>query len=420
MAPTKFERSLRKYAETIIKVGLNLRAGQRLIITNASTRGVPVHVAPLVRELTRVAYEAGARYVDVIWNDEALLRTRVQFAPADSFNEYSDWHVLGIMDLIDKGDAVLTIRSNNPDLLSGLDSERVGAWQKTHLERMNPVSQAITSNKMNWCVVSAASQDWAAKVFPDLTPKKAEAKLWDAIFKITRVDRPDPVAAWEAHIKKLLKRAAYLNAKKYTALKYTAPGTDLTVGLPRGHKWLAAREHARNGIEFVANLPTEEVFTLPHRAQTAGTLRATLPLSYGGTLIDDFSLTFEQGRVVKVAAKKGEAPLKKMVEADEGASRLGEVALVPVSSPIARRGHLFYDTLIDENASCHVAVGRAYRINMEGAQDITDEEFMRRGGNVSLTHVDFMIGSDEMNIDGVKEDGSSEPVMRKGEWAINA
>jgi aminopeptidase len=418
MAAAKFERSLKKYAEIIVRVGLNLRAGQRLIINNASTRGVPLHAAPLVRELTRTAYEVGARFVDVIWNDEALLRTRVQHAPADSFNEYPDWHIRGLLDITDNGDAMLTIRSNDPDLLNGLDPERVGAWQKTHLERFAPVGMAITSNQMNWCVVSAASPAWAAKVFPDLKPKKAETKLWEAIFKITRVDRPNPIAAWEAHIKNLLKRTAYLNAKKYTGLKYTAPGTDLTIGLPRGHKWLAAREHARNGVEFVANLPTEEVFTLPHRDQTTGTVRATMPLSYGGTLIEDFSLTFENGRAVNVTAKKGEAILKKLVETDDGASRFGEAALVPVSSPIARRGHLFYDTLIDENASCHLALGRGYHINMEDSQGISDEEFMRRGGNVSLTHVDFMIGSDKMDIDGIKEDGTPEPVMHKGEWAF--
>lgn len=420
MASEKFTQSLQKYAETIVKVGLNLRRGQRLIINNASTRGVPLHVAPLIREITRVAYQSGARFVDVIWNDEALLRLRARHAPADSFNEYSDWHIRGLMDIVEKDDAMLTIRSNNPSLLSDLDPERVGAMQKTHLERFEPVGKAVTANKINWCVVSAAGPDWAVRVFPDLPPKKAEAKLWQAIFKITRVDQPDPVAAWEAHVKNLLKRAAYLNGKQYTGLKYTAPGTDLTVGLPRGHRWLSARERAQNGIEFIANLPTEEVFTLPHRDQTEGTIRATFPLTYGGALIDGFSLTFEKGRVVKVSAKKGEAILRKMVEADEGAGRFGEVALVPVNSPIARRGHLFYDTLIDENASCHLAVGRAYRISMDGAQGITDEEFMQRGGNISLTHVDFMVGSNKMDIDGVRQDGSREPVMRKGEWAFDA
>ncbi len=415
---TAFEESLKKYAQLIVHVGLNLRKGQRLIINNASTRGVPLHAAPLVRAVTLEAYQAGARYVDVIWNDEELIRTRVQYAPADSFGEYSDSHVSAMLDIVEKGDAMLTIRSNNPDLLSDLDPERVGAMQKTHLEKFGPVSQGITGNKLNWLVVAASSPAWAVKVFPDLPREQAFEKLWEAIFQITRVDRPDPVAAWEEHVNNLLKRSNYLTGKNYRAMKYTAPGTNLTVGLPRGHKWISAREKAQNGIEFIANLPTEEVFSLPHRDQVDGTVSAALPLSYGGTLLEDFGFTFEKGRVTKVHARKGEAILKKLVETDEGASHLGEVALVPFSSPISQRGHLFYDALIDENASSHLALGRAYRINLEGAQDITDEEFMKLGGNVSLTHVDFMVGSNKMDIDGVKADGTSEPVMRAGEWAF--
>ncbi len=417
---TTFDESLKKYAQLIVHVGLNLQKGQRLIINNASTRGVPLHAAPLVRAVAREAYQSGARYVDVIWNDEELIRTRVQYAPADSFGEYSDSHVAALMDIVEKGDAMLTIRSNNPDLLSDLDPERVGALQKTHLEKFAPVSLGVTGNKLNWLVVAAASPDWAAKVFPNLPREQAFDKLWEAIFQITRVDRPDPVAAWEEHIKNLLKRSNYLTGKNYSALKYTAPGTNLTVGLPRGHKWISAREKAQNGIEFIANLPTEEVFSLPHREQVDGTVSAALPLSYGGTLLEDFSFTFEKGRVTKVNARKGEAALKRLVETDEGASHLGEVALVPFSSPISQRGHLFYDALIDENASCHLALGRAYPINLEGAMDLSDEEFMARGGNVSMTHVDFMIGSNKMDIDGVREDGVSEPIMRKGEWAFDA
>jgi aminopeptidase len=415
----KFEQLLRKYAETIVRVGLNLRAGQRLIINNASTRGVPLHVAPLVREVARAAYRAGARYVDVIWNDEALLRARVQQAPADSFDLYSDWHITGLMDNIRNGDAMLTIRSNTPGLLGDLDPERVGAMSAAHVRHFDPVTQAVTRNEINWCVVAAGAPDWAAKMFPDLPRKRAEAKLWQAIFKITRVDQKDPVAAWEAHIRNLLKRAAYLNARKYRRLKYTAPGTDLSVGLPEGHQWLAAREHARNGVEFVANLPTEEVFTLPHRLETEGSVRASMPLSYGGSLIDGFSLTFEQGRVVRASARKGEAILNKIIEGDEGSARFGEVALVPVDSPIASRGYLFYDPLIDENASCHFALGRAYHICMENTRDISDADFMQRGGNVSQNHVDFMVGSNKMDIDGIRADGSVEPVMRKGKWAFD-
>ena len=417
---SSFDELLNRYAQLIVHVGLNLRQGQRLIINNASTRGVPLHAAPLVRAVAREAYQAGARYVDVIWNDEELIRTRVQYAPADSFGEYSDSHVSALLDVMDKGDALLTIRSNNPDLLSDLDPERVGAMQKTHLEKFAPVGMGVTGNKINWLVVAASSPDWAVKVFPDLPRAQAFDKLWEAIFQITRADRPDPVAAWEEHVQNLLKRARYLTAKNYSALHYQAPGTDLTVGLPSGHRWISAREHAQNGIEFIANLPTEEVFTLPHRDQVDGVVSASMPLSYSGTLLEDFSFTFEKGRVTQVSARKGEAMLRKMIETDEGASHLGEVALVPFTSPISQRGHLFYDPLIDENASCHLAVGRAYRINLDGAQDITDDEFMQRGGNVSLTHVDFMIGSNQMNIDGIREDGTREPVMRAGEWAFEA
>jgi aminopeptidase len=417
---TSFDESLKKYAQLIVHVGLNLRKGQRLIINNASTRGVPLHAAPLVRAVAREAYQAGARYVDVIWNDEELIRTRVQYAPDGTFGEYSDSHVAALLEIVEKGDALLTIRSNNPDLLSDLDPERIGEMQKVHTEKFGPVSLGVTSNKINWLVVAASSPDWAVKVFPDLPREQAFDKLWEAIFQITRVDRPDPVAAWEEHVQNLLKRAHYLTAKNYSGLHYTAPGTDLTVGLPRGHRWISAREKSQNGIEFIANLPTEEVFTLPHREQVNGTVSAALPLSYGGTLLEDFHFTFENGRITKASARKGETALKKLIETDEGASRLGEVALVPFSSPISQRGHLFYDPLIDENASSHLAVGRAYRINLDGAQDITDEQFMQRGGNVSLTHVDFMIGSNKMDIDGIREDGSTEPVMRAGEWAFDA
>jgi aminopeptidase len=230
---------------------------------------------------------------------------------------------------------------------------------------------------------------------------------------------PDPVAAWQEHIKNLRKRADYMQAKKYTALHYKSDRTDFTLGLPSGHKWLSGQSLAENGIAFTANMPTEEVFTLPDRHRAEGTVYSTFPLSYGGSLIEDFSVTFENGRIVKVHAKKNEAILQKLVDTDEGSTRLGEVALVPVSSPIARRGHLFYNTLFDENASCHIAIGRGYRFTLIGGEELSDEEFQAAGGNISLNHVDFMIGSPQMDIDGIKEDGTREPVMRSGEWAID-
>jgi aminopeptidase len=268
-------------------------------------------------------------------------------------------------------------------------------------------------------VVASASPAWAAKVFPDLRPEDAEEKLWQAIFETTRATQPDPVAAWGEHINNLRKRANYLQEKKYNALHYKSPNTDLTLGLPQGHKWISAQVLAENGVVFTANMPTEEVFTLPDRYRADGTVTATFPLSHGGSLIEDFSVTFENGRIVKVHAKKNEAILQRLVDTDEGSTRLGEIALVPVSSPISKRGHLFYNTLFDENASCHIAIGRAYRFTLIGGEELTDEEFISAGGNVSLNHVDFMIGSPQMDIDGIKADGTREPVMRSGEWAID-
>ncbi len=410
---------LQKYAEAIVRVGLNLRAGQRLIIINATSRGVPPAARPLVHAVTKAAYAAGARFVDVIWGDEELNRIRLQHAPADSFSEYPKWQVGGIMDIIKNGDALLSIYANNPDAYSGLDPERLGAMQKSHLENYQEIGSSVTRNAINWCIAASSAPAWAAKIFPDLPLEEAEAKLWQAIFETTRATASDPVAAWGEHIKNLRKRADYLQAKKYTALHYQSDSTDFTLGLPNGHKWISARSLAENGIDFTANMPTEEVFTLPDRHRAEGTVHATFPLSYGGSLIEDFSVTFENGRIVKVNAKKNEAILQKLVNTDEGSTRLGEVALVPVSSPIAQRGHLFYNTLFDENASCHIAIGRGYRFTLTGGEELTDEEFNAAGGNTSLTHVDFMIGSPQMDIDGIKEDSTREPVMRSGEWAFD-
>jgi aminopeptidase len=409
---------LRKYAEAVVKVGLNLRAGQRLIITNAVARGVPMAARPFVHEVAKAAYAAGARLVDVIWGDEEMLRIRLQNAPADSFSEYPKWHVSGIMDMIRNGDALLSIYANNPDVYAGLDPERLGAMQKAHLENWQEIGLNVTRNAINWCVVAAAAPAWAAKLFPDLKPKEGEEKLWQAIFETARILEPDPVAAWQEHVRHLRKRADYMQAKKYSALHYKSNNTDFSLGLPPGHKWISAQSLAENGVVFTANMPTEEIFTLPDRRRADGIVHSTFPLSYGGSLIEDFQVTFENGKITKVSAKKNEAILQKLVDTDEGSARLGEVALVPVSSPIARRGHLFYNTLFDENASCHIAIGRAYRFTLTGGEELTDEEFNAAGGNTSLAHVDFMIGSPQMDIDGIREDGGREPVMRAGEWAF--
>jgi aminopeptidase len=426
MESQQHQEYLRKYAEAIVRVGLNLRAGQRLIITNATSRGVPPAARPLVHEVARAAYAAGARLVEVIWGDEEMLRIRLELAPADSLHEYPRWWIENILDFMKNGDALLSIYANDPDVYRGLDLERVGTMQKSHLENYQEVSAINSRNVINWCVVASAAPAWAAKMFPELGAQEAEEKLWQAIFETTRATLPDPVAAWSEHIQNLRKRSDYMQAKKYTGLHYRAASlgdksdvTDFTLGLPPGHKWISAQSLAENGVVFTANMPTEEVFTLPDRHRADGIVHATFPLSYGGSLIEDFTVTFENGKIVKVTAKKNEAILQKLVSMDEGATRLGEVALVPVSSPIARRGHLFYNTLFDENASCHIAIGRAYRFTLTGGEELTDEEFNAAGGNTSMTHIDFMIGSPTMDIDGIREDGTREPVMRSGEWAFD-
>jgi len=417
---TQHQELLQKYAEAVVRVGVNLHEGQRLVITNATARGVPPAGRALVHEVAKAAYAAGAKYVETIWGDEEMHRIRLQNAPADSFDEYPKFQIDAVMGMIKNGDALLSIYANDPDAFAGLDPERVGAMQKSHLQNYAPISVQVSRNAINWCVVASASPAWAAKMFPDLNAKEAEEKLWQAIFETTRATEPDPVAAWMEHIQNLTKRGKYMQAKKYAALHYKAPGTDLTLGLPKGHRWISARMPAENGVDFTANMPTEEIFTLPDRHRADGTVAATFPLSYGGSLIEDFSVTFENGQITKVSAKKNEAILQNLVNTDDGSKRLGEVALVPASSPIARRGHLFYNTLFDENASCHIAIGRAYRFTLAGGEELNDEEFMAAGGNVSLNHVDFMIGSPQMDIDGITEDGTHEPVMRQGEWAFDA
>jgi len=413
------EELLNKYAEVIVKVGLNLQNGQRLVIMNAAARGVPPPARELVYAVTKAAYAAGSPYVEVLWGDEEMLRIRLQHAPANSLDEYPKYFIRGIMDIVEKGGAFLHIFTNDPDLYRGLDAKRVATLQKAHSENWREVRVPLMHNTMNWCSVASANPAWAAMIFPSLNPAEALDKLWQSIFESTRITQTDPVAAWEDHVKNLQKRADYMNAKKYSALHYLAPGTDLLVGLAQGHYWGAARAVAQNGVTYIGNMPTEEIYTMPDRNRAEGTVTATFPLSHGGNLIEDFSLTFKDGRIVKVNAKKNEVALQELVNTDEGSTRLGEAALVPASSPLGNRGHIFYNTLFDENASCHLAIGEASREYMIGGEELTDEEFMAAGGNLSSNHVDFMIGSSHMDIDGIKDDGAREPVFRSGEWAFD-
>ncbi len=411
---TSFYTRLRTYAEIAVRIGVNLQSGQRLLV-----RGASLEHEPLVHAIAEVAYQAGARLVDVMWVNEPLERIRFAHAPRDSFDEFPKWRVLGPLEYAERGDAILTISATDPDLLAGQDSALVNVYQSTIWKEMGPFLKHISSNTMNWCVISAARPVWARKLFPDLPEAEATGRLWEVIFQMCRVDREAPLQAWQDHLRSLQTRSRYLTEKGYHALRFTAPGTDLTVGLPRGHRWVSACETARNGIEFTANIPTEEVFTMADRARAEGVVSVTKPLNYGGTLIEGMVLRFENGRVVHAQARTNEAILQQMIATDEGAARLGEIALVPDSSPISRSGLLFYNTLYDENASSHLALGRAYKFNYTGGLDLSDEQFAAVGGNQSLIHVDFMIGSAQMDVDGLTEDGRAEPLMRKGEWAFD-
>jgi aminopeptidase len=414
-----FQENLRKYAEVAMKVGINLQPGQQLILQAIKDGGVPIQTAPLVREITTVAYQTGATLVDVLWRDDDMNLIRYKHAPRDSFEEFPAWQSEGILQVIENGGAMLSISSLDPDLMAGQDPELLDLQEKAKRKHWKPISEHIGKNTMNWIVLSVPIAGWARKVFPDLPDDEQEAALWEILFKICRIYEENPIKAWQDHLTNLAKRAEYLNHKAYRGLHYEAPGTDLRVGLPEGHVWKSAGFTTQSGIPFTANIPTEEIFTLPDRRLTEGYVSSSRPLVFSGNVIDGFKLTFKDGKVVDFSAKQGEKVLANLLKFDEGASMLGELALVPNSSPISQSGLLFYNTLLDENASCHLALGFAYQFSLQGGENLSSDEFLDRGGNKSLIHSDFMIGSDQMNIDGILDDDNPEPIMRNGEWAFN-
>ena len=409
-----FEENLEIYADLAVNVGVNLQAGQRLWVNAA---GNPADTAPLARAITQKAYQAGALHVVVDYNDEQVSAMRLKHGSDESLEYYPDWRLPGPLEHAQNGDGFLSISAVAPDALEGIDPKKIAKVQMAHMQKSKPLSELRSKGAMNWSVIAAPSAGWAAKVYPDLPAAEQMAKLWEAIFKICRVDQDDPTAAWKAHVAKLIEQREKFTAKQYTALKFTGPGTDLTVGLVPNHVWMGGDLSALNGITSRPNIPTEEIFTLPHRENVDGVVTASMPLNLRGTLVEDFSFTFENGRVTKATASTGEEVLNSILDTDDGARRLGEVALVPQSSPIAQMGTLFYNTLYDENAASHIALGRAYNDTLANSGDMSKEEFIAAGGNDSMIHVDFMIGSAEMSVDGVLADGSTEPVMRNGDWA---
>ncbi len=408
--PSKEE--LERYAEVLVRIGLNVQVGQPVSIRT------PIEAAEFTRLLVEKSYEAGASTVHVDWQDPLTRRIRMEKEAEAHLVKVPQWAVQKSEEQCADNAAFLFIDAEDPDLLKGIDPKRISLVSKAMQSALKEVNKNFMEDRVTWLVCSIPTADWAQKMFPDISLKNAESKLWNAIFKVMRMDQADPVAAWQAHLNKLETRANFLNGKKFRRLHYVAPGTDLSVELPDGHIWMAARSVNGQGNHFVANMPTEEVYTLPKRDGVNGVVSSTMPLSYGGVVIEGIELTFENGRIVHFHAKSGYDTLQELIETDEGSHYLGEVALVPVNSPIAELNTLFYNTLFDENASCHLAIGEAYPTCLEGGQGLSKGELLARGANDSLTHVDFMIGSKAMNIDGVLDDGSAVALFRSGQWVI--
>ncbi|WP_336278833.1 aminopeptidase [Bartonella sp. CB175] len=398
-------------AEVAVKVGVNLQEGQDLVLT------APVSALPLVRHIAYHAYKAGAGVVTPLFSDDLLLLTRFENAHPASFNCAPSWLYEGMAKAFENGAARLAIVGDDPLLLSNQDLNKMACLNKATSVAYRPALKKISDFFINWSIVAYPTAAWAAAMFPSLSLNEAVKKLADAIFAASRVTEDDPVSAWNIHNATLKQRSSWLNEQRFSALHFTGSGTDLTVGLADDHEWHGGASIAKNGVVCNPNIPTEEVFTTPHAHKIEGFVRSTKPLSYQGALIHDIEMCFEAGRIIDARASTNQKVLQQILQSDDGASRLGEVALVPHSSPISKSGFLFYNTLFDENAACHIALGQCYSQCFINGSSLTEEEITARGGNKSMIHIDWMIGSGEINIDGITQAGTRVPVFRKGEWA---
>jgi aminopeptidase len=405
-----FAQNLDRLAETAVRIGLGLAPGQELVMT------ATLDAVPLARRITEHAYKAGASLVTTLLSDEESSLLRFRHGTDAAFDSAASWLYEGMAQAFKKGAARLAIAGNDPGLLSKEDPDKVGRANRAMSKAYRPALELIVRHDINWTIVACATPAWARAVFPQLPQDEAMSRLWDAIFAASRADRPDAVAAWKAHDANLHARADRMNRKRYSALHFRGPGTDLRVGLADDHLWLGGGTTAKNGRYCIPNIPTEEIFTTPHKDRVEGKVTASKPLSYQGAMIEGISVRFAGGRIVELHASKGEQVLQKMIETDDGARRLGEVALVPHSSPIAASGLLFSNTLFDENAACHIALGQAYSTCLKDGDTLTPEQLTARGANTSLIHVDWMIGSGEIDVDGITAAGITEPVIRAGEW----
>lgn len=412
MVLPNFEILLEKYAHLIAKVGVNVQKKDTVVVYAS------VEQAQLARLVTKEAYRLGAAEVIVQWNDDEIQRDFLTHAADDRINQVPTYKVDEANAFAEKRVTRISIVSQDPDALLGVNTQRVATYQAARGKALQAVMEATQSNKLRWTVVAASSPAWAKKVFPELTSSDEQVdRLWDEIFKTTRIYTEDPIKAWQEHDAAMRQQAERLNQEQFSALHYTAPGTDLVIGLPENHVWEGAGSFAADGNEFMANMPTEEVFTAPDRNRVDGYITSTKPLSYAGTTLNDMKFTFKDGKVVEFSAKDGTDVLASLLAIDEGAKHLGEVALVPDPSPISQSGITFFNTLFDENASNHLALGAAYPFSVEGGTEMTKDELATAGLNSSQTHVDFMVGSAQMTIDGIRKDGSKVPIFRNGDWA---
>lgn len=408
-----FDSLLDRYAELIVRVGLNVQPQQRVFVRG--TRGEP----EFVYRVARTAYRAGASMVHVLWEDDALDLIRVQESPRENLELPIDWYLAAYNNAAERRDAILLLHTPDPELFSGIDPEKVATNRRTRLGGLKPMLEAQSRNEMQWTVCNVPTPIWADRVFLNAAPETRKQKLWDAIFSVTRADQSDPVTAWRHHIAELTKRREYMTAKQYRALHFKSPQSDFTIGLPPWHIWCGGDSTSSKGISFAANIPSEEIFTTPDRARADGHVKMTRPLSIGGVMINNLTLHFQEGRVTGMNASNGQDVLEKLIATDEGASHLGEIALVPASNPIGRMNLVFYDGLFDENAASHFALGRSYRFTLKRGAEMSKAEFLSAGGNDSMIHEDTMIGSEDMDVDGIRADGTREPVMRAGEWAFS-
>jgi len=404
-------QKLDRLAEVAVRTGVNLQPGQDLVIT------APMAALELVQRIAVHAYKAGAGIVTPFFNDDAITLARYENASDESFDKAPAWLFEGMAQAYKNGAARMAITGDDPMLLADQDPEKVARLSKATSIAAKPAMEPIVGFEVNWNIVAYPGAAWASRVFPDLPVEEAQGKLMDAIYDASRLDGDDPVANWAEHTANLKKRVDWLNEMNFAALHYTGPGTDLNLGLAEGHIWKGGASPALNGVTCQPNIPTEEVFTCPHAYKVEGTVSATKPLAHQGSLIENIKVRFEAGKIVEASATKGEDVLQALLKTDDGASRIGEVALVPHSSPISQSGTLFYNTLFDENASCHIALGQCYADTIKGGSELKPEELQQLGGNQSLIHVDWMMGSDAVDIDGIKKDGTIVPVMRAGEWA---